>query len=369
MDYYTPIRDTLDSINASRRAHAAEMLLAEARKEIDETLRQSKGQARPSLSRLLRVSGEVDLSHAPLEVAQSEALGRTYGRTPRMANGFFLPVGLVHRDLTFATGSQAGYLASSAEELKLGVPGASNSFLGLCTVIRPSANTGAQRVGRFDALPTTYILANEATAITEESPTTTQTLVVPTHATAYVEMSRQLALQSEGGAAAMANLLTNAVRNRAQTQILEGTGSNGEVLGLTADSAIATSSGTTVAWSTIAATMETVEKAAGDGALTWVLSAPAAKILRQRAQIANGEAILKDGKIGGYPALIVGGTTAAYATFGRWSDLILYEWSPLEVAVSPFANFKSAILGTRAWLAFGAAPLVNTSFATITSIT
>lgn len=322
-----------------------------------------------SWQRVMRASGEDDPGVAPAERRTSDELAARYGRTGRHPNSYFAPVGLVHRDLTVATGTAAGALVSPAEELRIGVPGRSNSFLGLCSVIRPGINTGAQRVGRFDALPTTYILDAESTAITEESPTTSQTLVTPTHATAYLESSRQLVLQSEGGARAMANLLTNAVKTRAQQQILEGAGSNGEVLGLTADTAIATSSGTTLAWSTVATVMETVEKAAGDGALAWVVTAPAAKILRQRAIIAGGSAVLDEGKIGGYPCIVVGGTTNAHATFGRWSDMIVYEWSPLEVAVNPFANFKSAIIGVRCWLAFGAAPLVNTSFATITSIT
>jgi hypothetical protein len=62
-------------------------------------------------------------------------------------------------------------------------------------------------------------------------------------------------------------------------------------------------------------------------------------------------------------------TSAAHAVFGKWSDLIIFQWAPIEVSISPYANFKAAILGVRAWLTWAAAPLVATSFAAIANIT
>jgi hypothetical protein len=55
--------------------------------------------------------------------------------------------------------------------------------------------------------------------------------------------------------------------------------------------------------------------------------------------------------------------------FGRWSDLIVHEWSPLELAVNPFAIFRADVIGVRGWFSFNAAPLVNGSFYKISSIT
>jgi len=365
MDAVTGINQTL---NQYRRARAAEMLLTQARNEINETLTASRDRGRFSYKRLLTASGEMDWNRAPIEKDVSDALAREYGREPRLSNGAFVPVGL-QRDATVGTASAGGYLVSPAQELRLGVPGAANSILDLCTVVRPGINTGAQRVGKFTALPTVYVLASESTSITEASPTVGQSLLAPSNATAYLEQSRQFALQSEGGAQALASLLTNALRTHVGVQILEGSGSNGEVTGLINDSVVATSSGTTLAWSTVCTTLETVEKTAGDGDLAWVVTAPAAKILRQRAVISGGDAILDDGKIGGYPVVVIGGTTNANAAFGKWKDLLVYEWAPLEIAVNPFAAFSQAIIGVRAWLAFNAAPIAATSFATITSIT
>jgi HK97 family phage major capsid protein len=310
---------------------------------------------------------------APVEYAESDAIALKYGVSTRLGNSAFVP-GFGLRDMHVATSTSGGYLVSSADLLRIGVPGASNSFLNLCTVITPDGRTGAQRIGKFTELPAVTVLANETATATEVSPPTAQSLLSPSSATSYVEQSRHIVLQSEGGAAATAGLLTNALRTHVGAQILMGAGTGGEVLGLANDSAIATGTGSALAWGSVCTTMETVEKAAGDGALAWVVTAPAATIMRQRGIVDDDDAalgsgpILRDGSIGGYPCIVIGGTTAAAAAFGRWSDLIVYQWLPLEIAVNPFANFKSGIIGVRGWIAFNAAPLVASSFATITDI-
>lgn len=351
-----------------RRARSAEMLLSQARAQLQEVVDENRRESTYSLSRLLKVSGELDMSAAPIETAHSDRLAAAYGRQPRLQNSAFLPIGL-QRDLAVGTSSAGGALVSSANELRIGTPGGSNSFLDLCTVVRPGTATGAQRIGTVNALPTVTILANEQASTSEQTPTATTTLMTPTHLTSYIEQSRQFALQSEGGAQAIANLLTTAIRQAAGLQIIAGSGSSGQVVGLTANSDVTTATGGTLAQTHIVAALEVVEKAAGDGALAWVVTAPAAKVMRQRATISGGNAILQDGKIGGYPAIVIGGTTDATAVFGRWRDLLVYEWSPLEVAVNPFASFQSAIIGVRAWLPFSAAPLCAASFYTLTSIT
>lgn len=81
-------------------------------------------------------------------------------------------------------------------------------------------------------------------------------------------------------------------------QILEGSGSNGEVLGLINDYVAATTSGTTLAWSSVCTTMETVEETAGNGALAWIATTPAATIIRQRAVISGDKAPIVPAMLG-----------------------------------------------------------------------
>ena len=363
-------------IDAGRRTHHRDLatiqdglIVHHAKQLYDLSRRRERlGKSPFSFAKLLRASDSMNWNDAPIEKTRSDELARACGVEPRLVNGAFVDVGLT-RDLTQASASGGGELASASAELAAGVPGGSNDFLARCTVVPSPGGAGLQQVGRFDALPAVSVLANEGASIGETTPTTSRSLLNASNAGAYVEHSRQWALQTEFGARALVQLLTNALRTHVGVQIIEGSGASGQVLGLVNDTAVSSASGTTLAWSTVATTLETVEKAAGDGALAWVVTAPAAKLMRQRAIITGGNEILKDGRIGGYPTIVIGGTTAAHAAFGRWRDLIVYEWAPLEIAANPFAAFRQAIIGVRGWVSFNAAPLVNGSFATIKDIT
>lgn len=317
----------------------------------------------------LAASGECDWQRAPMAKAISDRLAAQYGRTPRTFNGFFVGAGLQSRTLT-ASATTGSYDVETAHPLSIEAARGANSFLNLCTLARPGAN-GNVMMGKMSTAPTVTVMQTEAvTQAAAVVPTTTQSLLAPTGHTTYIEESRPFVLQTGGlGATAIESLILAALRTQVQVQILNGSGSNGQVLGLCNDATVATTNGGTLTWAMVAGAMETVEAGAGDAELAWVVTAGAATIMRQRAQISGGDAILKDGRIGGYRCIVVGGTTAKVAVFGRWVDLMLYEWAPIELAVHPFANFQAGIIGVRGWATFNAAPKVAGSFATITGIT
>jgi len=344
-----------------KRALSAQMLTRHVLGELNEITRIGDAY---SMARALAASGASDWATARFEKEFHDKIVAERRVAPRLFNSFFAPGGL-QRDLsTSATG-----LVDQAAPLTAAVTNAANDFLPLCTVIPSGQGSGVQQVGRFDTLPAATVLANQTSSIGETSPTTSRTLMDASNAGVYIEESRAFALQSERGARAVVRLLTNALRNHVQVQIIEGSGSSGQVLGLANDSAVDTASGGTLTYATVCDAIAVVEDAAGDGPLAWVLTSAAAKIMRQRPVVGtDGAAILSDGKIGGYPAVVIGGTTSATAVFGRWQDLIVYEWLPIEIAVNPLANFKSAIIGVRGWVSFNAAPLVNGSFSTLTSL-
>jgi hypothetical protein len=191
----------------------------------------------------------------------------------------------------------------------------------------------------------------------------------PCNLATYAPASKKWALQTRGGADALKRLIASALRTTGQVQIIEGSGADGQVNGLVTDSAVPGAAGTTLAMTHIVAALEAVEAGAGDGALAWVVTAAAAMVLRSREVISGGAAIMTDNRIGGYPVIVIGGTTSAHAVFGKWSDLVVHEWSPLELAVNPFAVFPADVLGVRGWFSFNAAPLVNGSFHKISDIT
>jgi hypothetical protein len=367
----TPINDVSNALQeVARTRRGAELLQREsvaafrAAMAREAELRQSED----GFGSALDASGHGDWTRAPHARAVSDRLAARYGRQPRVFNSFFTEAGLT-RALDTATSGGAAELVGIAAPLTIEAARPSNSFLDLCTSDRPGPR-GDVLVGKMSTAPAVTVMANEAATAGDESAPTTQSLLTPVNLTCHVTESRTWALQAGPmGAQAIRDLLIGALRTQAQVQILTGTGSNGQVLGLLNDSTIATASGTTVAWSTVCSTMESVEAGAGDAELAWVVTAGAATILRQRAQIAGGDAILKDGRIGGYRCIVVGGTTAKVAVFGRWRDLLVFEWAPLEVASNPFASFQGQRIGVRAWATFNAAPLVAKSFATISAIT
>ena len=219
-------------------------------------------------------------------------------------------------------------------------------------------------------MPSVTVLANEASTISEDTPVTARALLSPSNAGTYVEATRHWVLLSERGAASLVRLTQNALKNHMQTQICEGSGSSGQVTGLTVDSSITNASGSSLTWATTLAAMAPVEAVGGDSPLTWVVTSAAAKLLRARAGVAGGEAIMdRNNKIGGYRAVVIGGTTSSFAIFGRWQDLIVYQWTPIEVSTNPYAGFQQGIIGVRGWISFNAGPQVAASFSTITSIT
>ena len=57
---------------------------------------------------------------------------------------------------------------------------------------------------------------------------------------------------------------------------------------------------------------------------------------------------MADGNMAGCTALTTAALTAGTMIFGDWSQLVIGEWGVLELAVNPFANFQSGIVGVRA---------------------
>jgi hypothetical protein len=354
--------------DAARMSEAGQMLIEEGLAQLQEA--NQRVVEHLDLRAALRASGEESWRSAPGMAEQSALLARAYGIQPRSpGNSFFVPATLCgKRTLQAATGVGVNLVGDRATHI--GEQAGANSFLPLCTVLRPAVGGGNQVIGQFDALPTVTVLANETSQASDATPTTTGASTAPVNLATTAQASKQWVLRTVGGAQALENVMVASLRTKGQQQIIEGTGTNGEVLGLTANSSVPNAAGTTLAMSHVVTALDAVESGAGDGALAWVVTSAAAKILRVRPVTASGtEPIMKDNRIGGYPVIVIGGTTSAHAVFGRWSDLVVCEWSPLELAVYPFAIFAAGIIGVRGWLSFNAAAAVLSSFYCIKSIT
>ena len=365
---------SLDVSEAARMRRAAAALISEGAQRMAEAEAKERDARRGgySLVRALRASGECNWTIAPIERGESDRLAALYGRPARATNGFFIEEGLATRAMTAASGAGGGYLVASAAPLAIEAARPANDFLSLCTIVRPQNGAGNLLVGKMSSAPAVTVLTDESTQAGDETPEATQAILTPKNHATYIEESRDIVLQTgEAGARAIASLIVNALRTHAQVQILTGSGANGEVLGLCNDSTIPTASGGTLTYSTVCAACEDVEGGAGDAELVWVVTAPAASVMRQRPITGtDGPPILgSDGKVAGYRVIVVGGTTDSVAVLGAWRDLLIAEFLPIEVAVNPFAVFRAAVIGVRGWLSFDATAKVAGRFATITAIT
>jgi hypothetical protein len=349
---------------AQRLQNAGRLLIKEGAAQLEEA--HARSAMSQSVADGFRASGECDWRYAQIIKRESERLAKAWGATPRLTGNSFFVDETLCGIRTLTTGAS---VSGAVEFVPTGTPGGSNSLLSWVKVVRPDGERpGNLSVGRFDALPTVTVLATQTSTITEQTPTSSASVLAPSNIGTYITQSRQWVLQTRGGAEAVRRLILTALRTKAMSQLIEGTGTNNEVLGLAVDSNVPGATGTTLTIAHVVAALESVEANAGDGELGWVVTAPAAEILRQRAVISGGEAIMRDNRISGYPVAIVAGT-AAHAVFGKFSDLIVMEWTPLELSVNPFANFRADLVGVRGWLSYNAAPLNNASFYAIRSIT
>ena len=368
MDHYTEYKLALT--DAARQERAAMLLVKEAAATFEEAHRRQREGLREGFSwrTALAASADNRMFDAPAAVARNERIAAEWNITTRVPNSILLDEPLT-RTMVTSTPSAGGYLVEAANERPAAAAGDTvGKIFGLMSVATAQGAAGNQMVGRFETLPTVSVLSSETTNITEQSPPTTQSILSPHHLASWSRHSRQLALQSETGAEALARLHINAVRSKALQQILEGTGSGGQIEGLTVNAAVPTAAGTSVDMAKVCTAIESVEQY-GTGPFAWVVSAAAAKLLRQRAVISGGAGILADNRIAGYPVYVTGCTTSAIAVFGSWKDLQVFQWRPIEVASDPYTNFQAQLIGLRAWLTVDAAPMLPKSFYTLTAIT
>jgi hypothetical protein len=370
MPHEFKISDTLSTAAQHRRS--ADLLAREAAMLMGEADRQYRAAAQegPTVRSAFAAAVARDWRVAPRVRERNERICAEWGIQPRSPHSFFPDEPLVSRTLTVATGTAAGYLSGVANQLSVAAAhDTAGQVMSMMSVVTSAGNAGGQFVGQLGTLPTVTVLASETTAASEVTPVAGQALMTPKNLATWGRYSRQFALQSESAAAAVSRLHSNGVRSKALQQILEGAGSNGELLGLSNNSDVPSAAGTTLAMSHVVAALESVEKSATGPAFAWVVSASAAKILRARAEVSGGPAIMRDGRIGGYPVFVTGCTTNALAVFGAWVDLQVFQWRPIEIDVDAFSDFQSGILGVRAWLSLDALPQLPNSFYCITGVT
>lgn len=284
------------------------------------------------------------------------------------------PVGGSYRDLTAGTTSAGGYLVETQNV----------GFIELLYNRSVCLRMGARRLSgltanvtipRMSAGSTAYWLTNEATQATETNLTFAQVSLTPKNIGAYVEISRQLMLQSSPGAEGIvSDDLAKQVAVKVDLAGLEGSGTE-QPTGIANTSGIGSFTGATLTYAYVLNAQEDLATSNITPIRGGYVGTPAvASICMQRQRFSSTDTPLWvgniwDGAMCGFPAMSSNQLTAATMIFGDWQELILAEWGVLEIEVNPYANFQAGIVGVRAMYSMDVGVRRAAAFTRATSIT
>jgi len=284
------------------------------------------------------------------------------------------PDGGSFRDLTAGTTSAGGYLVETQNM------GFIELLYNRSVALRMGARrlpglTGNVAIPRQTAGSTAYWLTNEATQATETNLTFDQVSLTPKNIAAYVEISRQLMLQSSPGAEGIvSDDLAKQVAVKVDLAALEGSGTE-QPTGISATAGIGAFTGATLSYAYV---LNAQEDLASSNIMPirggYVGTPPVASVCMQRVKFSSTasplwEGNLWDGSMAGFPAMSSNQLTAGTMIFGDWQELILAEWGVLEIEVNPYANFQAGIVGVRAMYSMDVGVRRAAAFSRATGVT
>lgn len=289
--------------------------------------------------------------------------------------GILIPYEIQKRDMS--TGANGGNYLVATDNL-------GGSFIDLLrnrTVLGQLGATmlpglkGNITIPKQTAAGTAYWLSAETTQITESNQTIGQLAMSPKNVGAYTEISRQLMMQSSPAADMLVmNDLARVIALAIDIAGFEGNGS-GAPVGIANTASIGSVTGTSLAY---AGMLEFQSDVATANALTagcaYVTTPAVAALLAARARFSSTDTPLwqgnlLDGSVVGYKGMTTNVLTAASMIFGDFSQVIIGEWGTLELAVSPYADFKAGISGVRAFQTVDIGIRQAGAFSRATSIT
>ena len=279
--------------------------------------------------------------------------------------------GAVFRDLTAAVGSAGGYLAGTStgplEELlrRFSVFGE----LGLNII---TGLDGPLTLPRTVTVPTATWLPAEGVALTESQPTFGQVAFTPRFASAYMQVSRQLILQSRAESI-IATLAAEAVARAIDAAVLGGTGTLGQPAGIINAAGINPQSGTSLALAGLL-NMRRLALLSGcrEDRLVWVAHPGVQELLASRERHSGGGRTLWDDTgILGRPAIATISAPAGTLFLGDFSrcTVTVFDGAGIELEHDPFSDFRSGISAYRLVVPVDVGVSPAAAFSVATSIT
>jgi HK97 family phage major capsid protein/HK97 family phage prohead protease len=330
-----------------------------------------------SFGRALLAAATGKWDGAGFELECSRAIYQKTGK-PIESNKFYVPYEVQEskRDMTVGTTTAGGFLVATENM----------SFIELLRNRTVAYRMGAQRmpglvgsvtIPKQTVAATPIWLANEASTITESTPTFAQVALSPKSVGAYIEISRQLLLQSQPAAEQIAMQdVANVAAIAVDLAVLSGSGAGGQPTGITNTAGIGAFTGTSLAAAGVLDAMADVAAAnVTPMSPGYVTTAAVAALLMARPELPSTGTTrlwmgsMWDGTIFDTRAMSSAQMAAATMLFGDWSKVVVGEWGTLEVETNPYANFQAGIIGIRAIITIDVGVRYAGAFSLASSIT
>jgi HK97 family phage major capsid protein len=219
-------------------------------------------------------------------------------------------------------------------------------------------------------------LGTETTPIAESQPSFGQIAMTPKNGGGYVEVSKQLLMQSNPAADMLVmNDLSKGAALGVDLAALWGTGAGGQPLGVGNTSGLGAVTGTSLDWADVVEFETDVASANADVDTMAYLTTPIVRgLLKTREKAASTGNFIwggtqGDNTVNGYPGVVTTQMNAGSMLFGDFSQIVIAEWGTLELAFNPYANFPAGIVGFRSWVTVDVGVRQPTAFSLATGIT
>ena len=271
--------------------------------------------------------------------------------TRRTAKGCFVPTDVLRHDMTrdMSTQTLAAGGALVADQLATGsfIETLENTMVvkalgaimlrdlvGDLSIPKQTGGATAYWIGEGDDIP-------------ESQQALGQVALRPKGVGAFTDLTRKFMLQSSIDAEMFVRSdLALRLALAIDLAAMAGTGASGQPLGILNTTGIGTVTLATANTPTFAETVDIETEIATDNALVgnlaYASSATIAGKMKQTEKAANtARYVLEDGMVNGYRYLMSNQVTAKYLLFGNWRDLVIGEWSGVDINVDTATLSKS----------------------------
>ena len=294
-----------------------------------------------SLAELIRAQVADDRKALQFYRTASDALTESIGKPTSTHRSYFVPADLMVRTLTAGTPSAGGYAVETERRFagELFAAGLHNR-LGL----RRLPAKGNIAMGTATDVAVQW-QDTETTEVSHASPTFGLRVMEPRTVAAVVTMSKQFALAAGAEAVAFVEQqLARALAEAVDKAMCDGTGIDGQPIGLLRTGGTTSTSGTSIAYAGVCDLLAAAE-GHDAGSVAFVMGTTAAKLLRQRAKTAGGNMVFEGGRVDGVPAYVSRAMPADALLVAPWSTVAMGVFSPLEVTVAPNASGSDFLAG------------------------